>query len=126
MANENLKDEMLDEEELDAVTGGTIAETAADSFDLYRRGLVEDPYVGSRRVRTVMNVMGHKYRDKGGLFKPNEYFDRLGNPVSRGEFWDDFDKEHQTEAVPVTDVIRERFSEAIETNLAKEKVLCPA
>lgn len=126
MANENLKDEMLDEEELDSVTGGTIAETAADSFALYRRGLVEDPYVGSRRTRTVMNVMGHKYEDKGGLFKPNEYFDRLGNPVSRGEFWDDFDKQHQTEAVPVADVIRERLAGAMEDSLVKEKVFCPA
>lgn len=126
MANENLKEEMLDEKELDSVTGGTIAETAADSFDLYRRGLVEDVYVGSWRTRKVMNIMGYKYEDKGGLFKPNEYFDRQGNPVSRGEFWEDFDKQHQTEAVPVADVIRERFSEAIETGLAKEKVLCPA
>ncbi len=126
MANENLKEEMLDEKELDSVTGGTIAETAADSFDLYRRGLVEAPYVGSWRTRKVMNIMGYKYEDKGGLFKPNEYFDRQGNPVSRGEFWEDFDKQHQTEAVPVADVIRERFSEAIETGLAKEKVLCPA
>ena len=126
MANENLKDEIIDEKELDSVTGGTIAETAADSFALYRRGLVEDPYVGSRRTRTVMNVMGHKYEDKGGLFKPNEYFDRLGNPVSREKFWEDFDKQHQTEAVPVADVIRERFSEAIENGLVKERVLCPA
>ena len=126
MANENLKDEIIDEEELDSVTGGTIAETAADSFALYRRGLVEDPYVGSRRTRTVMNVMGHKYEDKGGLFKPNEYFDRLGNPVSREKFWEDFDKQHQTEAVPVADVIRERLAGAMEDSLVKEKVFCPA
>ena len=118
-------DETLYEDELDKVTGGTIAETFADSFDLYRRGLVEDVYVGSERTRNAINAMGYKYGDKGGLFKPNEYFDRLGNPVSRGEFWEDFDKQHQTEAVPVADVIRERLAGAMEDSLVKEKVLCP-
>ena len=118
--------EEISEDELDKVTGGTIAETAADSFDLYRRGLVEDIYVGSNRTTRVINAMGYKYKDHGGLFKPNEYFDHLGKPVSRGKFWEDFDKQHQTEAVPVVDVIREKISENMEKSLAQEKIFCPA
>lgn len=122
MADEN----KISDEQLDSVTGGTIAETAADSFALYRRGLVEDIYVGSWRTRKVMNIMGYKYEDKGGLFKPNEYFDRLGNPISRGEFWEDFDKQHQTEAVPVVDVVREKIASGMEESFAEKKILCPA
>ena len=118
--------EEISEDELDKVTGGTIAETAADSFDLYRRGLVEDIYVGSNRTTRVINAMGYKYKDHGGLFRPNEYFDHLGKPVSRGKFWEDFDKQHQTEAVPVVDVIREKISENMEKSLAQEKIFCPA
>ena len=120
-----MDDERVSEDELNEITGGTIAETAADSFDLYRRGLVENMYVGSWRTRKVMNIMGYKYEDKGGLFKPNEYFDRLGNPVSRAEFWKDFDKQHQTEAVPVVDMIREKLTPNVENALADKKVLCP-
>ena len=122
----NFAEEKISEDELDKVTGGTIAETAADSFDLYRRGLVEDIYVGSNRTTRVINAMGYKYKDHGGLFKPNEYFNHLGKPVSRGKFWEDFDKQHQTEAVPVVDVIREKISENMEKSLAQEKIFCPA
>ena len=127
MAEEKkVSNEILNEDDLDSVTGGTIAETAADSFDLYRRGLVEDIYVGSWRTRKVMNIMGYKYEDKGGLFKPNEYYDRLGNPVSRGEFWKDFDKQHQTEAVPVMEIIREKMVPKMEGSFAEKKIFCPA
>ena len=122
--DKKITDGMIDDE-LDKVAGGTIVETAADSFDLYRRGLVEDMYVGSRRTRKVINMMGYKYGDKGGLFQPNEYFDRLGNPVDRGTFWENFDKEHQTEAVPVVDAIREKMAENVQESIAREKVLCP-
>lgn len=121
-----MADEKLSEEELDKVTGGTIAETAADSFDLYRRGLVEDVYVGSERTRRAINTLGYKYGDKGGLFKPNEYYDRLGNPVDRGQFWQDLDKQYQTEAVPVIDVIREKTAQCVEGALADKKILSPA
>ena len=127
MAKEDkFSDEMLNDDELDKVTGGTIAETAADSFDLYRRGLVEDIYVGSNRTHCAINAMGFKYKDHGGLFRPNEYFNHLGKPVSRGKFWEDFDKQHQTEAVPVIDVIRDKISENMEKSLAQEKIFCPA
>ena len=125
MAEEKIADEMLSDDELDKVTGGTIAETAADSFDLYRRGLVEDMYVGSWRTKKVINAMGYKYEDKGGLFKPNEYYDRQGNPISRGEFWKDFDKQYQREAVPVMEIIREKMIPNIQGELAEKKILCP-
>ena len=118
--------EKLSENELEQVTGGTIAETAADSFDLYRRGLVEDIYVGSNRTQCAIKAMGYNYKDNGGLFKPNEYFDHLGKPVSRGKFWEDFDKQHQTEAVPVVDVIREKISANMEESFAEKKIFCPA
>ena len=126
MAEKHFADEKLSDDELDSVTGGTIAETAADSFDLYRRGIVEDVYVGSERTRNVMNVMGYKYEDNGGLFKANKYYDHKGNPVDRGEFWKDFDNQYQREAIPVADVIREKLTPALENAFAPKKILAPA
>ena len=69
--------------------------------------------------------MGYNYEDKGGLFKPNKYYDHFGNPVSRGQFWKDFDKQHQTEAIPVIDAIHEKTASNMETAFAEKKVLCP-
>ena len=105
-----IADEVMKDEELDSVAGGTIAETAADSFDLYRRGLVEKMYAGSSETRAAINEMGYKYGDHGGLFKPNEYYDKLGKPVSREKLWNDFDKEYQTEAIPVAEIIGEQMA----------------
>lgn len=126
MSKNKIEDEVMREDELDNVTGGTIAETAADSFDLYRRGLVENMYVGSERTRDAINAMGYKYDDNGGLFKPNNYYDHLGNPVDRGKFWKDFDKQTQAEAVSVIDVIREKMIPNVNESFAEKKIFCPA
>ena len=127
MADENkITNESLTEDELDKVTGGTIAETMADGFDLYRRGLVDKVYVGSERTRKVINFFGNDYKDHGGLFEPNEYYDKLGKPTSRENFWKDFDLQNQTEPVPVSDVVREKLAPNKETVLAPGMVLCPA
>ena len=112
-------DEIITDDELEKVAGGTIAETVADSFDLYRRGLVDKVYVGSERTRQVMNFRGNEYKDHGGLFKPNEYYDKLGNPTSRENFWKEFDIQNQTEPIPVSDVLKEKLKPN------EEKVLVP-
>ena len=44
MAKEILKDEILSDEELDQVAGGTIGETAGDSQILYDYGLMDNHY----------------------------------------------------------------------------------
>ena len=93
---EKFADEMLNEEDLNKVTGGTIAETIADSFALYRRGLTDKVYGSSERTRRVINFKGNEYKDHGGLFKPNEYYDKLGNPTNRENFWEEFDLQNQT------------------------------
>ncbi|MBR0290386.1 MAG: hypothetical protein IJQ82_15550 [Selenomonadaceae bacterium] len=118
-------DEVMSEDELYNVAGGTIAETAADSFDLYRRGLTDKIFVGSERTRRVINFKGNKYQDHGGLFKPNEYYDKLGNPTTRENFWKEFDMQNQTEAVPVSDVIKEKLAPKENPVLVGGLVLCP-
>ena len=117
--------EMLNNDELDKVTGGTIAETAADSFALYRRGLTDKVYVGSERTRRVINFKGNEYKDHGGLFKPNEYYDKMGNPTSRENFWKEFDSQNQTEAIPVSDVIKEKLAPKEGSLVMGGLVLCP-
>ena len=119
-------DEVMSDEELDNVAGGTIAETAADSFDLYRRGLTDKVYVGSERIRRVMNFKGNEYKDHGGLFKPNEYYDSSGNLTSRENYWKEFDMKNQTEPVPVTEVVKEKFAPKEGSLVMGSLVLCPA
>ena len=118
-------DEVMSEDELYNVAGGTIAETAADSFDLYRRGLTDKIFVGSERTRRVINFKGNKYQDHGGLFNPNEYYDKLGNPTNRENFWKEFDLQNQTEAVPISDVIKEKLAPKENPVLVGGLVLCP-
>ena len=122
---EKFADETLNEEDLDKVTGGTIAETVADSFALYRRGLTDKVYVGSERTRRVMNFKGNEYKDHGGLFKPNEYYDKSGNLTSRENFWKEFDLQNQTEAVLVSDVIKEKVAPKEGSLVMGGLVLCP-
>ena len=125
MAEENkITNESLTENELDKITGGTTAETAADSFALYRRGLVDKVYVGSERTRRVINFFGNDYKDHGGLFKPNEYYDKSGKPTTRENFWKEFDLQNQTEPVPVSDVIKEKLTPNKEAVLVPGLVVC--
>ena len=122
---DKIADEVMKDDELDNVTGGTIAETAADSFALYRRGLTDKAYVGSERTSRVINFKGNEYKPHGGLFKPNEYYDKAGNPTSRENFWKEFDMQNQTEAVPVTDVIKEKLVPKEGSLVMCGLVLCP-
>ena len=47
MANEILKDEILSEEELDGVAGGTIAQTVKDTQFLHALGLIDKAYTAA-------------------------------------------------------------------------------
>ena len=102
MAEEKiLKDELLSDEELDNVAGGTRAETYADGNELYKRGLISaEDAESSSGVREALHKLGYKYKDHGGLAifgaKNNEYFDKNGASVSREDFWKNFDKENGT------------------------------
>ena len=94
-------DEMLTDEELDGVAGGTIAETYADGNELYKRGLISaEDAASSSGVREALHKLGYKYKDHGGLAifgaKNNEYFDKNGASVSREDFWKNFDAENGT------------------------------
>ncbi len=97
MAEEKiLKDEVLSDEELDGVAGGTRLETYADGDELVKRGLLSaDDALSSTKVRETIHKLGYKYKDHGGLeifgAKNNEYFNKNGESVSREEFWKNFD-----------------------------------
>jgi len=101
MAKEILKDEIMDDEELDGVAGGTRIETYQDGDELVKRGLlsVEDA-LSSSKVREAIHKLGYKYVDHGGVKmfggKDNEYFNKVGESVNRETFWKNFDKENIT------------------------------
>ena len=101
MAEEDkIADEMLTEEELDGVAGGTRAETYADGDELVKRGLIsEDDAWSSSKVREAIHKLGYKYKDHGGIeifgAKSNEYFNKKGESVTREEFWKNFDAENK-------------------------------
>ena len=101
MAKEILKDEILKDEELDRVAGGTRLETFADGNELYKRGLISaDDALSSAPVRDMLHKMGYTgYQDKGGIINGNIYTDKKGNTVTRDEFWKLFDAENNTKII---------------------------
>ena len=85
MANEILKDEILKDEQLDQVTGGTLAQTAADMNRFEREtGFRFHGSDSSRReqFRDILFRCGIKIKDHGG-FTNNEYYllDRQGKRI---------------------------------------------
>ena len=105
MADEKiLKDEILSDEELDGVAGGTRIETYQDGDELYKRGLIsEDDALSSSKVREAIHKLGYNYVDHGGIKtfggKDNEYFDKNGASISRDVFWKNFDAENGTKII---------------------------
>ena len=101
MANEILKDEVLSDEELDGVAGGTRIETFADGDELYKRGLLSaEDALSSAPVRNMLHKMGYAgYKDNGGIINGNIYTDKSGNTITRDEFWKNFDAENGTKII---------------------------
>ena len=101
MAKEILKDEILKDEELDRVAGGTRLETYADGNELYKRGLISaEDALSSAPVRDMLHKMGYAgYQDKGGIMNGNIYTDKQGNTLTRDEFWKNFDAENNTKII---------------------------
>lgn len=101
MAKEILKDEILSDDELDNVAGGTRIETFQDGNELYKRGLLtEDQALRSAPVRDMLHKMGYAgYQDKGGIINGNIYTDKSGNTISREQFWKNFDAENGTKII---------------------------
>ena len=99
-----LDEEILSDDELENVAGGTRMETYADGNELYKRGLLsEDDSMSSTPVREAIHKLGYKYVDHGGVkilgAKDNEYFNKDGLSVSRETFWKNFDKENGTKII---------------------------
>ena len=102
MAEEKiLKDEILSDEELDNVAGGTRIETFADGDELYKRGLLsEEDALKSSPVRNKLHQMGYAgYKDNGGIINGNIYTDKNGNTITREQFWKNFDAENGTKII---------------------------
>ena len=96
MANEILKDEQLDDAQLDNVAGGTYLESANDAkkfselgikiYDIDVAGipvLMHNEFV---KLRDTFQQYGVTIKDHGGLMNANEYFIG-GKPVSRDDAW---------------------------------------
>ena len=102
MADEKILDEeILSDDELDGVAGGTRLETYDDGEELRKRGLLsQDDALSSTPVRETLHKMGYAgYKDKGGLFNGNVYVNKAGQTVTRDEFWKNFDKENGTKII---------------------------
>ena len=102
MADEKIfKDEVLSDDELDNIAGGTRIETYQDGDELVKRGLLsEDDALHSSPVRDVLHKMGYTgYKDNGGLLNGNIYTDKKGNTISRDQFWKNFDAENGTKII---------------------------
>jgi len=102
MADEKIfKDEILKDEDLDNVAGGTRLETFADGNELYKRGLLSaEDALSSAPVRDVLHKMGYSgYKDNGGIMNANIYTDKEGNTITREQFWKNFNAENGTKII---------------------------
>ena len=101
MVKEILKDEILKDEELDNVAGGTRIETFQDGNELYKRGLLSaEDALSSAPVRNKLHELGYAgYEDKGGIINGNIYTDKSGNTITREQFWKNFDAENGTKII---------------------------
>ena len=105
MADEKiLKDELLNDAELDNISGGTRLETYRDANELYRRGLLTAEQTHcSAPVRDMLHKMGYAgYKDNdgmNGMVNGNIYTDKSGNNISREDFWKNFDAENGTKII---------------------------
>ena len=102
--DDKFADEVLSDEELDGVAGGTRAQTYADGDELVKRGLIsERDALDSSKVREAIHGLGYKYKDHGGMAlfgaKDNEYFNKDGVGISRDQFWKNFDAENGTKII---------------------------
>ena len=97
MAKEILKDEILKDEQLDNVAGGTYLESSADAIKFKENGVdLGIPMIGNTiaimghdefvKLRGAFEKYGVTIKDKGGLINANEYFIG-GKLVSRDDAW---------------------------------------
>jgi len=103
MAKEILKDELLTEEQLDNVAGGTFAESYSDANEfeklgvkIFKNDIVGVPLLdheGFVNLRNAFDKYGVTIKDDGSIFgdlmgtsKTNEYYIG-GKKVSREEAW---------------------------------------
>jgi len=103
MASEILKDEILTDEELDNVAGGTFAESYSDANEfeklgvkIFQNDILGVPLLdheGFVNLRAAFNKYGVTIKDDGSIFgdliktsKANEYFID-GKQVSREDAW---------------------------------------
>ena len=103
MSKEILKDEILSDEELDNVAGGTFAESYSDaqSFEklgvkIFKNDIAGVPLLdheGFVNLRNAFNKYGVTIKDDGSIFgdmvgtsKANEYYIN-GKKVNRDEAW---------------------------------------
>ena len=93
--------EIMSDEELDNVAGGTRIETYMDGDELYKRGLLSaEDALSCSPVREKLHELGYGgYKDKGGFSNGNIYTDKSGNIVSREQFWKNFDAENGTKII---------------------------
>ena len=90
-----IADEVLSENELDNIAGGTREETLADGAELHKRGLLtEKEAAHATHVYYTLYKMGYTgYKDNGGS-TANVYTDKNGNVITREEFWKNFNAEN--------------------------------
>ena len=101
MADEKFTNEIMSDNELDNVAGGTRLETYEDGDELYKRGLLSaDDALHSAPVRDMLHKMGYTgYKDNGGIVNGNIYTDKSGNTISREDFWKNFDADNGTKII---------------------------
>ena len=92
-SKELIQKNVLSEEQLDGVSGGTYLESADDAKNFKKIGVkvYENEFLGTAivqfdKLRDAFNKFGVTIKDNGGLINANEYFID-GKKVSRDDAW---------------------------------------
>ena len=99
--NDKFADEMLTDEQLEGVAGGSKLETIVDGGELWSRGLLPDYAIFfSDLVEAKMHELGYTgYQANGGLLTKNVYTDKNGNRIDGKTLWANFDAENGTKII---------------------------
>lgn len=103
---EEHSEELMSDDELDMVVGGTYKETMSDLEMFDRRGV--NIYSFSN-VTEIMESFGYRGYVEHAFLNPstwspdkknaNVYVDKQGNKITREQFWENFDAENGTSIV---------------------------
>ena len=90
-----LENEILNDGQLEKVSGGGFSDTVRDGVQLYLHGKISiDEIYDNANITKILHGMGYSGYQQTDLTKDNVYTDKSGNVLSGPAFWKQFGAEN--------------------------------